>query len=110
MYFILEIIFRRRSSLDLPDWLHYAIGKPIGIDHGSARRGAQVGRVILANFLENEREDDARGSIAIAATEKGPILVVAKMHLAQFLATLPTKTVENKLVDITIKEPQATAS
>ena len=38
------------------------------------------------------------------ATEKGPILVVAKMHLAQFLASLPTKTVENKLVDITIKQ------
>jgi hypothetical protein len=26
------------------------------------------------------------------------------MHLAQFLASLPTKTVENKLVDITIKQ------
>ena len=39
--------------------------------------------------------------LANSVTEKGPISVGAKMHSEhKFLATLPTKTLENKLVDI----------
>ena len=82
------------------DWLKTYASKPIGIDH----------HIVSRNFGKIPRNRKGRrlvvagGAASFAATEKGPILVVAKMHLAQFLASLPTKTVENKLVDITIKE------